>query len=275
LFRVAVLCAFVVALALGDHAARASDEPDASPFARCGNPHPESRSGRAVLKVETRDGADEITRSRARLSWSQSDDELRVRLRMLAPDEVAGSTLLLIEAAGEKPEAYAYLPEVDKVKRVGGRHLRKPLFGTTLTYADLARARGVQAREGEPGHVEAWSEQDLDGRPAWRLETRVGREQIVTWLDRERCVVLRSELIDRKGRLARRIEVSTERAPSTAQAFVPRTLLVTDVLGRSQTLVEVEAIELGVRPEPDLFEPESLSAVASRSDRSGELAANR
>lgn len=276
----AFLCAALVTVGVGGGGAGvapawAEEHEAAAPFPGCAS-HPDSRAGSAVLHVETVSGADEITRSRARIAWTQSDDELRVRLRMLAPAEVAGSTLLLIESRDEKPEAFAYLPEVDKVKRVGGRHLRKPLFGTTLTYADLARARGALEREDVAGALEAWGEEELNGRPVWRLEHRAGRERIVTWLDQERCVVLRSELTDRKGRLARRVEVSSEPALAAGPAFVPHALSVTDLLSHAETRIEVETIELERLAPPEFFEPGSLSAPSlHRLETGAELAARQ
>ena len=250
-----LLAVFLAAgLSLAATAKRTSDA-EMRPFDRCLEVRSEPASGSAILRVEARLRGAEITHSRARLSWHDSDEELRVLLQMLAPAELAGSSLLLIEARGERPEAFAYLPEIEKVKRVGSRHLRKPLFGTTLSYADFEWARGlVEAEE-----IESWREDDLSGRRAWQLEIRSGSEQIVMWLDQELCVPLRTDLTDRKGRLARQIRVSSQAADASASAFIPRSLLVRDLLEERETRVDVETVELGAALPAALFDPASLA----------------
>lgn len=221
-------------------------------FERCRAEREALRTGTAVLDLTARDGDQGLARSRARLSWSEGEGQLRLRLQMLAPAEVAGSSILLIESEGEDPAAWAWLPEIRKVRRVGGRHLRRPLFGTNLRYDDLERVRGLA---GGPDPA-AWREEDYRGRPAWRIEAHDAAGAVVTWLDRERCVPLRSEATDRGGRLARWVEVSSRAA--AAGAFVPESLVVRDVLGRSETRVEVETLELGAAPPETAFDPAFL-----------------
>ncbi len=177
---------------------------------------------------------------------------------MLGPAELAGSRVLLIERVNEKPQAWAYLPEIAQVKRLGSRHLRKPLFGTTITYADLERA-GLLAEEGE---VHSWVEGQLSGRPVWQIEAHAGHERITSWLDQERCVPLRIEVTDRKGRLARLVELSVDAFDPTAAAYVPREFLVRDVIDGSQTRVTVEDFARGEIAKR-FFDPERLAPITT------------
>ena len=242
------------ALLLG--ASTASGE--APPYERCLPSAGDATGGTATLLIRDLDRSGDVTESRAQVSWQTGDGASRVLLEMLEPAEITGSRVLLIEREHESPQAWAYLPEIAKVKRVGSRHLRKPLFGTTITYADLERA-GLLAEKGE---VDGWVEARLSGRPVWRIEARAGRERITTWLDRERCVPLRIEVTDRKGRLARRVELSAEAFDPTAAAYVPREFLVRDVIDGSQTRVTVEDFargEIAVR----FFDPERLAPITT------------
>ncbi len=250
----AVQLVFCWALLLGASTASA----ESPPYERCLAPAAGPMGGTATLRIRALDRSGEETESRGQLSWQMGDGASRVLLEMLEPAEITGSRVLLIEPAGESPQAWVYLPEIAKVKRLGSRHLRKPLFGTTITYADLERA-GLLAEEGE---VDRWVEGRLSGRPVWQIEAHAGRERITTWLDRERCVPLRIEVTDRKGRLARRVELSAEAFDPTAAAYVPREFLVRDVIDGSQTRVTVEDFargEIAVR----FFDPDRLAPITT------------
>ena len=220
-------------------------------------------SGTAWLEVASRDRGDAVARSRARLSWSEGEGELRLRLQMLEPAEVAGSAVLLVErsdgagGAGD-PVAWAYLPELEMVRKVGGRHLRKPLFGTNLSYEDLDRVRHLA----DGAEAESWSETRQSGRPVWRIDAQEGRQRLTTWLDRERCVPVRAEVTDRRGRVARLLQVSTDPASPEPQAFLPSHFVVRDVLGDSSTEVRIEAVDLVAAPAETLFDPAFLGAEA-------------
>jgi hypothetical protein len=232
---------------------------EAPPFEHCREDVEVAAGGTATLLVEAISRNGERSESRAQLTWQRQESTSRVLLEMLEPPELSGSRVLLVSSEGEKPEAWAYLPEIAKVKRVGERHLRKPLFGTTITYADLERA-GLLAEDAE---VVEWTSGDLDGRPIWKIESRAGRERVTSWLDRERCIPLRTEVVDRKGRLARLLELSSERFPA-AEAYVPRELLVRDVLDREETRIVVEEFvpaEIAIR----FFDPKRLAGAAHAS----------
>lgn len=240
----------------------ASAEPP--PYEKCLEPTPGAVGGTATVGVRAVDRSGEATESRAQLSWQTRDGTSRVLLEMLEPSEITGSRVLLVERADERPQAWAYLPELAEVKRVGSRHLRKPLFGTTITYADLERA-GLLLENSE---VEHWVEERLSGRPVWKIEARAGSEQITSWLDRERCVPVRIEVTDRKGRLARIVELSVEAFDPAAAAHVPRELVVTDVIDGSQTRVTVEDFARAEIAER-FFDPARLAPITTHAAAKG------
>lgn len=261
--------ALAIAVLLLGTAERTPADETAPPYAHCLDtlapaPGEAPAVGSAVLRIEALDRAREVTRSRARIAWRSAPGDTRILLEMLEPAELAGSRVLLIERDGERPEAHAWLPEIAEVKRVGSRHLRKPLFGTNITYADLERA-GLLARTTK---VESWREDEIDGRAAWRLGSRDGRERITSWLDRERCVPLRTEIADRKGRLARLVELSPQPFEPEASDFVPRSLRVADLQAESETRVTLESLERGA-PLPDArsFDPENLAPATLHASR--------
>lgn len=252
------LSAAVLASAVPSRAAGTSgDFTRDRPFEACLEDSAGLAAGTALLDVVSRGRDGLASRSRARLSWSGGADETHLRLQMLEPAELAGSALLLVERPGEPAEAWAWLPEIRKRRRVGGRHLGQPLFGTNLRYDDLERIRRVVGDEGP----DAWSESDYEGRPVWKLLKRDGRDTVVTWLDRERCVPLRTEVSDERGRLSRWVQVSQQSAHVALHgpsAFVPRFVVVHDVDGATETRVEVTSVDLSSPPARAVFDPALL-----------------
>ena len=258
-----VLVCCVSSVLLFGHAPRllASDLLADQPFDRCldaASPLAAGKlEGSALLDVSARGREGREARSRARLSWMRSSRDTRVRLEMLAPADVAGSSLLLVEpldSAAAEREVWAWLPEIRAARRIGGRHLASPLFGTNLRYADLERL----SRLAGSGGPDAWSESEHAGRPVWKLLSRDGAETIVTWLDRESCMPLRSELLDRKGRLSRWLELSFVAGPDSAATSVPRALVVRDVVEGSETRVGIESIDEDGELRPIRFDPAFL-----------------
>jgi len=224
------------------------------PFERCLAAGAPSQIGSARLRAEAWDRTGHSSVSRAVIFWRESGGEVRVILRMTAPEELRGSSILLVENDESEPEAFVYLPEIEKVRRVRGRRLREPLFGTDLGYVDLERLRGLARREA----VEQWADGEVEGRPAWVLEARSGRDQVVSWLDKSSCLPLRTEVIDRKGRLAKVIEVTPE-SLGQADALVPHRLVIKDVLGETETRLDLEPVRLESPLPASFFEPEALA----------------
>ncbi len=252
--------------------AEARDFTSDRPFEACLEEGDALAAGSASLDIASRGRDGGTSKSRARLTWSSADagsgPEVRVRLEMLAPAEIAGSALLLVERSGEPAEVWAWLPEIQKVRRVGGRHLNQPLFGTNLRYVDLERMRRLVDAAGP----DAWSEADFEGRPVWKLLTRDGRDTVVTWLDRERCVPLRTEVSDERGRLSRWVEVSQQPVQATRAepgAFVPSFLVVHDVPGETETRIDVTSLDLSSPPVRASFDPARLGRPASRESSPG------
>ena len=262
---VAILLAMLAAVLVATDGLGASSppadppHPPEEPFRRCATDDESARSGSAVLALETTRRAGESIHYRAALSWRRDSGETRLLLRMEAPEDLRGSAFLWIES-DESPadaRAFAYLPEIDAVRPLGRRRLRAPLFGTDITIDDLRRLRGLA--DGDA--VDSYRETKLLGRPVWRIEGHASDDRdegrLLGWLDRERCVLIRAELLDRKGRLKKVVRADPARVESHGGRWLTLELSIRDVREESLTRVDVLSIDLEDAP-ASLFEPEAL-----------------
>ena len=157
--------------------------------------------GVIAFRVDAVDRTGVVTSSRAEMRWRRDDEErAQFLLRVSEPARIAGTTLLVVDRAADRPEFYVRLPEVERVKRVHSRRLRGPVLGTDFSYEDLKHLREPLEKTG----VELVGTAELDGRPAWLLEA-IPREEddseysrVLTWVEQEHCLPLRVDLFEGK-----------------------------------------------------------------------------
>lgn len=203
------------------------------------------------FRVEAVDRSGIVTTSRAEMRWRKDDHELaQVLLRVSEPARTAGTTLLIVDRAAEQPEFYIRLPELERVKRVRSRRLRGPVLGTDFSYEDLKRFREPLEKTG----LELVGTAELDGRPAWLLET-VPREEddseysrVLTWVEQEHCLPVRVDLFEGEDRLRKRLEASRDEIRLVGSNLVPHEFVMRDLRRETQTIVRIEHVEV----KPDL-----------------------
>jgi hypothetical protein len=92
-----------------------------------------------VLDVEfrSRDRANVVTSLRAKLYWKDFDGKARVLLRLSDPPKYRGSALLIIQKQDEQRDMFMFLPELGRSKRITGRMMSGPVFGTDFSYEEF------------------------------------------------------------------------------------------------------------------------------------------
>jgi hypothetical protein len=90
------------------------------------------------------------------------DGRIHSLARLVAPEHLRGLTVLMMESADRRYDAFLYLPSQARVRRVTTAQRGDAFFGTDVTYADLERQRaddyllaGLEpgARDGESVHL--------------------------------------------------------------------------------------------------------------------------
>lgn len=219
---------------------------------------PERSSHQAVtFRTVDRVGADNV--SKAEIYWRRFDDGSRALIRFKEPPDLRSSSLLLIEN-GSRADMFMYLPELGKVRRVSSRSVGGSLFGTDFSYEDFERLQGlsddIESRKLPDGEVE--------GRAVYVLETAPARgdeseyERIVSYVDHESCLPLRTEFFEKGDRLRKVLTLPHEQIGREAERWVPRLAVMSDLVDETRTELRVDESEIDVELPRKFFSERAL-----------------
>lgn len=145
--------------------------------------------------------------TRAKILGKRMDDGLRrLLLRFTKPIDMRGAALLVIETGSGDNEMHLYTPEARKVKRVNAHGGSGTLFGTDFSYEDFERWQLLN----KPGKQQRKADAMVSGRGVYVVESRPSAEsgssyeRVVSYVDKETCVVLKSESYE-PGKFLRKI----------------------------------------------------------------------
>ena len=200
-----------------------------------------------TISMNAKDRIGAVTTSRARIYWKKFDDGLsRVMMRFFDPPDLRGTGLLMIEKK-DRNDMFIYLPELGRVKRITSRMTSSSMFGTDFSYEEFERMQGIAksapVTRGEDGAV--------DGRPAYVLEARPtpesnsAYERIVSFIDKETCVLLRSEFYERGDRARKVLTAKTSTLGRAGDVWLAREYLMRDLRDQTETTMIVEEVEVG------------------------------
>lgn len=127
-----------------------------------------------------------------------------------SPADVRGVGMLQWADPKGKDEQWLYLPELGRVRQISGAAKRESFVGTDFSYEDLAVITQILDWDESEAKAEFVRDEAVDGRSCHVLEfTPTGKEigyaKIRTWLDAEDLIVLRYEMLDASGQVAKRL----------------------------------------------------------------------
>jgi hypothetical protein len=145
-------------------------------------------------------------RERKTAGWSklQPNGRDNARLtRFLAPPDVKGTAILLIEHEDGDDEIWIWLPALRKVRRLVSSNKKDNFLGTDLSYGDVIGHR-----------VESWEhrltgEEEVDGAPCFVIESTPRSDRVkgdsgyarrMSWVRKDNFVAVRGEFWDEAGR---------------------------------------------------------------------------
>lgn len=158
-------------------------------------------------------------------------DATRVRLNLLGPAEVAGTSLILIDRVEGEDQQLLYLPALKKISVLVGLARRASFVGSDLNHEDL-----------DLSYVEGGSACVLSEDTAgWEVELVPGADapwsRMVVRVDRQGMLASRIDFYETSGVLARQVKV-TERLDSGGLVLA-RTTVVSNLKRGSSTRIEV------------------------------------
>jgi hypothetical protein len=197
-----------------------------------------------------RTGVEHITR--AVVFRGQIEGELTLLMRFTHPQDLAESLFMITQRQGRN-EFFLSSPDLPGLKQISGPSVSGELFGTDFSYQDIERIYGMN----RPGQWSRLTDGTEEGRPTWVIETRPSQGpdasygRVVSYVDQETCVVLRSEIYDRTLQLRKIFTALPAEVRKKDEVWLAHNLLMSDLRDETQTRIVVESVE-DHAPIPDL-----------------------
>jgi outer membrane lipoprotein-sorting protein len=164
-----------------------------------------------------------------------------------------------------RPGVHHYFPEIGKTKRVTSSAQLEGFLGQ----ADLGIEEMAQLLDPLSGEKVRLidSPGEIGGRSVWVVETLPEDDdarysRIVTFVDREYCVPLRTEFYDQEGQARKLLRVDPTRVIREAQSWLPRHMVFRDLESGSESVLEIEEVEIDVPLAPSLLTVKALPGGA-------------
>jgi hypothetical protein len=208
----------------------------------------------------------DASESVATLHWKLFDEGLsKVLLRFSRPLDMRGAGVLLIEKKGRRPDTFLYLPELKSVRRVSSSAASSSLFGTDFSYEDFERLVGMAADFAR----ERKDDSEIDGRAVYVVDARPdpesgsGYERVVTFVDKETCVPLRTESYEPGGELRKLLTADTAEIEREGTVWVPHSQTMQDLRDETRTELVVQQIDIDAEIHRKMFSTRELEAGAN------------
>ncbi|MDQ7781265.1 MAG: outer membrane lipoprotein-sorting protein [Desulfomonilaceae bacterium] len=173
-------------------------------------------SFRVVLTVHTFKGKKAVSKHSLWLMGKTGEKTGRFVLDFEEPEESKGLRFLIIVTEGNPPEAYMYLPATKRTIPLAADDPSVDLGGTGLTMEDI----DVFHLKGDE-KAEIVGEEEVKGRQCYKIEVSVpgesGRRYV--WISKDEFLVVKSENVDDKGKIERRLVVSEFFTTSSGKEF--------------------------------------------------------
>ena len=116
------------------------------------------------------------------------------------PRDIKGTAFLSYTHALDPDEQWLYLPAVKRVKRISSRNKSGPFLGSEFAFEDLS---SFEVKKYKYNYLR---DQVLDGNDCFVIESfpqyqHSGYTRIITWVDKQRHIVLKMVYYDRKNSL--------------------------------------------------------------------------
>lgn len=241
--------------------AAAAADPAVDEVQACARRNLPETSARQQIVLEAVDASGAGQRIEAELFWRRAkDDHSQVLVRVERPADLRGSAFLLLEREGGY-DLFSYLPSLQKVRRLTGSAISGSLFGTDFSYEDFQRLQSV----GSGATVTRLPDADLADRPTFVIaalppvDAGSAYHRVVSWIDRETCVLLRADLETAGERVAKQLLADPAQVRAVGTRHIPHLVTLDDREKNTRTTLTIEKIEFDVPLSDSLFSESALT----------------
>lgn len=219
-----------------------------------------------TLLMQVQDAKGLVSETRAKVYWRRfRDGQMRILVRMEAPEELAHAGVLVIAPPKGNPEVHLYLPEIGRPRRIYSPDQLQGLLGKSgLQIEEIERVLDLARR---PGLRLLAESSELAGRQVWVVEARsegdgsLSPERLLGFVDHEYCLPLRVEFYGQNDQPRKLLRADPARVTREAESWVPRLLVVEDLIDGSQSTFRIDSIEVDIPIAPGLLTVKALPGV--------------
>ena len=176
-------------------------------------------------------------------------------LRFVAPAEVKGVALLVLNHPDRASDQWMWTPELARDRRIALQDRSTRFFGTDFSFEDL------EERDVNQNDYTLLGEETIDGKPCWKIESKPKQtkssqySKVVSWIRQDLYVAAKLEMYS-KSEVVRKLEY--RRVEKVQNIWTPLELEMTDAKKNSRTLLKTEKLEYNSVLKPDRFTLDAL-----------------
>lgn len=155
-------------------------------------------------------------------TWTQG--EKKSFTEYYFPVREKGTKMLKLE-----DQLWIFSPESDRIIQIAGHMLRQSVMGSDMSYEDLMEDNKLSANY----KAEVTGSEEISGRKCWVLKLTATNPELAyqgkkLWVDQERNIPLREELIAKSGTLLKRTELTN--VEKINNRWFPKRIIFKDML---------------------------------------------
>jgi len=164
-------------------------------------------------------------------------------LRFVAPAEVKGVALLVVNHPDRSSDQWMWTPAIARERRIAMQDRSGRFFGTDFSFEDL------EERDTNQFEYKMIGQEPIDGAMCWKIESHPKESKIsqytrsLVWIRQDNYVVVQIENF-KKDQLIRRAHYGD--IQKLQNIWTPQTIEMFDVQRKSRTVLKIEMLQYNV-----------------------------
>jgi hypothetical protein len=176
-------------------------------------------------------------------------------LRFVAPAEVKGVALLVVNHPDRSSDQWMWTPAIARERRIAMQDRSGRFFGTDFSYEDL------EERDTSQFSYKLLAQEQLEGTMCWKIESRPKQTKVsqyaysYVWIRQDNYVLVQIENYG-KDKLIRRGKYSD--IQRVQNIWTPQTIEMFDAVRNSKTVLKLERLQYNVPMKDEDFTLQAL-----------------
>jgi outer membrane lipoprotein-sorting protein len=215
----------------------------------------ESRSQRYEGLLQVLDGKGKVADKRWLFMRLGSHGQSKAVLRFVAPAEVKGVALLIVNHPDRASDQWMWTPALQRERRIALQDRSTRFFGTDFSFEDL------EERDVNQYNYRLLGEETIDGVPCWRVESTPSQKKISqytkaeVWIRKDNYAFAQVESYI-KNDVVRRLKYSD--IVQVQGIWTARRLEMSDLRRKSRTILSLDKLEYNIPLKDEDFTIQSL-----------------